>query len=647
MLSRNVLLYGKEEPLPRRIPLRAGPLTMVWEEGGLRYLSCRGYPVLHGVYVAVRDTTWDTIPPVCSDVHLEQGDEAFIMTFSVRHQRNEIDFCWRGAIRGNADGSVTFTMDGEAHGTFLINRIGFCVLHPALCAGQPCIVEGVDGTRREGLFPRHIAPHQPFMGMRSITHQPVPGLRASTRMTGETYEMEDQRNWTDASFKTYCPPLGEPYPRRVTVGQRVRQAVSLSLQGTLPATARPAPSATTTVTVESKPVASLPKLGLGLASHGQPLSETELDRLRKLRLHHLRVELALSDSGGPAELRRAAAEAVSLGLPLEVALLTSEGSEAELRALAEVVAEVRPRVWAWQILSQEDVGVSQELIATARRVLCDLAPDAGVGSGSHTNFTELNRHRPPLDGLDLVCYALNPQVHAFDNASVMETLPMQALTVANARRFCDRLPLVVGPITLRMRTGTGPGELQRAREQSRLPGAVDPRQMSLFGAAWTVASLKYLGESGVCAATYYETSGWLGVQEAPRGSPFGDLFPSLAGSVYLLYHVLADLGEFVDGRILASSSDPPDRALSLALANGGRTSVLLANLTPEPQQVAVRGLGPRVWLRRLNAACAERAMREPIAYRREREDVATEDGALSLRLDAYAVARVGWGDEGA
>src|SRR3712207_7382130 len=38
---------------------------------------------------------------------------------------------------------------------------------------------------------------------RSLTHEAAPGLRVTCRMEGDTFEMEDQRNWTDASFKTY------------------------------------------------------------------------------------------------------------------------------------------------------------------------------------------------------------------------------------------------------------------------------------------------------------------------------------------------------------------------------------------------------------------------------------------------------------
>ena len=38
-------------------------------------------------------------------------------------------------------------------------------------------------------------------------------------------------------------------------------------------------------------------------------------------------------------------------------------------------------------------------------------------------------------------YSFNPQVHAFDDLSVMETLEAQAATVKTARGFCDAAAL--------------------------------------------------------------------------------------------------------------------------------------------------------------------------------------------------------------
>ena len=40
-------------------------------------------------------------------------------------------------------------------------------------------------------------------------------------MEGETFETEDQRNWSDASFKTYGTPLHLPFPVEVEEGTRV------------------------------------------------------------------------------------------------------------------------------------------------------------------------------------------------------------------------------------------------------------------------------------------------------------------------------------------------------------------------------------------------------------------------------------------
>ena len=43
--------------------------------------------------------------------------------------------------------------------------------------------------------------------------------------------MEDQRNWTDASYKTYCRPLQIPFTYRIARGQTVRQQIIVRLSG--------------------------------------------------------------------------------------------------------------------------------------------------------------------------------------------------------------------------------------------------------------------------------------------------------------------------------------------------------------------------------------------------------------------------------
>mgnify|MGYP006195238293 CR=1 FL=1 len=46
---------------------------------------------------------------------------------------------------------------------------------------------------------------------------------------GDVFEMEDQRNWTDASYKTYVRPLALPWPYTLEAGTELEQAVTPSL----------------------------------------------------------------------------------------------------------------------------------------------------------------------------------------------------------------------------------------------------------------------------------------------------------------------------------------------------------------------------------------------------------------------------------
>ncbi len=202
--------------------------------------------------------------------------------------------------------------------------------------------------------------------------------------------------------------------------------------------------------------------------------------------------------------------------------------------------------------------------------------------------------------------------------------------------------MYVSPVTLKMRhnpyaTGaippTPPGEL---------PPEVDPRQMSLFAACWAVGSVRNLAQSGAAGITYFETTGWRGVMETARGSPAPDKFRSIPGAVFPVYHVLADIGEFAGGEVLAGRPSDALAVDGIALRRDDRLRVLIANMTAEPQTVTVPGLRGRIELWLLAASNAARAMCEPEAWRAqpsERLETPPVD-AVTIELPSYAVARL-------
>ncbi|HXF64551.1 MAG TPA: hypothetical protein VNK95_23170, partial [Caldilineaceae bacterium] len=231
-LPLRVRYYGEDKPLPAQTPLRAGPLHLVYEAGDLRYIRLGEREIVRRIYVAVRDQNWGT---ALRDVQMDIADDHFDIRYTVENRMNEIDFIWQGVITGERDGTIRFRMDGQARSTFLRNRLGFCVLHPLVCAGRPARIEHVDGTVEQSVFPVQIAPQlvidgqikpvAPFAEMAALAYEVEPGLWAELRFEGDIFEMEDQRNWTDASFKTYSTPLGLPFPVTVQPGDAVRQAI--------------------------------------------------------------------------------------------------------------------------------------------------------------------------------------------------------------------------------------------------------------------------------------------------------------------------------------------------------------------------------------------------------------------------------------
>lgn len=652
-LPSNILYYGKETPLPEQLPLRAGPLTMIYENGDLRYIKLGEKEIVRRLYVAIRDRNWGTAANVLSNVQIHVEEDAFRISYDCTNKILDIDFVWHGELRGDATGMITCAMNGKARATFLRNRIGFCLLHPSAIAGVNAQIEHVDEYSEASQFPIHIAPQQvidgeikpvaPFNEMRAVAHEIVPGVWAEVRFVGEIFEMEDQRNWTDASCKTYGTPLRLPFPAEVQAGTSIRQTVTISLLNRdWPATDEPGTmtqNKLALLTIGDKRT-PLPHIGVGVASHGQPLRAVELARLRALNLSHLRVDLRLGETTYAADLRQATEEARALGVALEVALHLTDNAMAELTALVALLHEIQPPVATWLVFHVKEKATSAQWVTLARETLAGYEPKAKIGAGTNIYFTELNRSRPPLEALDIVAYTINPQVHAFDNASLVETLAAQATTATSARQFCGDRPLLVSPITLQPRfnpNATGP---EPTPEPGELPPQVDPRQMSLFGAGWTLGSIKYLAETGeVASVTYYETTGWRGVMETAQGSPLPQQFHSIAGGVFPLYHVLADVGEFAGGAVMQSTSSEPLQVDGLVLQKDDHTRILVTNFTAQAQQVFIHPVQQQATVRYLDETNAESAMAAPAEFRATAGDLLTVTaGKLDLTLRPFAVA---------
>lgn len=645
--SRYQLMYGRDEPPEEPRLLRAGPVTAELVGRDLRNVRYGDLQIVQRIYVAMRDRNWDTVPAEISNLRVDQRDDGFVVQFDARHRQHDLDLSWRGEIVGAADGTISYAMDARANQAMTYKLIGLNAHHAmGEYAGRPFAAETIEGPV-EGTFPLEVGPQLVVDQTEVPLFPPTERLTARLRddvtvhfvFEGDTFEFEDQRNWTDGSFKSQSYP-----PRRngffhLDAGERVFQKVTVTVSG--PVLAGTSTSERVEVVVGESAGQPLPPIGFGMASHGRALSPREADLLRDLRPDHLRVDLRLAESDWDAALVRAVADCRALGCGLELALFVSDAAAAELEALAARLREVEVPIRRILVFHAAELATAERWVALAREALRPVTPDALFAGGTNANFCELNRFRPERAPGDGIAYSINPQIHAFDERSLVENLAPQAETVATARAFGGGRPVVVGPVTLKQRFNAVATAAPAGPRPGELPPQVDPRQMSLFLAGWATGSVKYLASSGAASITYFETTGWRGVMERDEGSPEPELFPSRPGDVFPVYHVFADLAEWRGGEIVAAPSSDPLAVEALAIAEGDALHLLVANLTPREQQARVTPMSSgEVRLRRLNAETAPTAMADPRAFRASATAETVSDNALDLTLAPFEVVRI-------
>ncbi len=582
--TANVLAYGKKEELPVRTPLRAGRLSLFYEYGFIRYIKVGDKEVLRMVNHAVRNRNWDTVPLTITEENITHRADSFRVDYRAEAQQDDVRFEWQCRIEGSSENTLFFNIEGEALTDFARNRIGFTILHPVKeCAGREVVITHSDGTREVSRFPQQISPHQPFRDIRAMEWEIVGLGWARLDFSGDVFETEDQRNWIDDSYKTYCTPLELPFPVALNKGDRVRQSVRLSFREITSPVGPGQGNVPLTFEVDPRP-RQLPAIGVGQSSTARGFTDRELKLLADVPFDHYLVDVKFYEADWPDKWERAVAEATQLGIPMELSLFFDQ-TALELSQWSSLLKTEPPAVAMINVFSRAAHVTQQQTIDRVVPVLRSWWPKTPIGVGTNAFFTELNRDRVSSPRSDFLVYSINPQVHAFDNGSLAETLGAIPYTADTARSFSAGQPIHISPITFKMRWNPN-ATAEEVTAVGQMPAAVDVRQMSLFGASWVLGCINSLVKCDIKAASFFETIGLKGIMQSSQPE-FQEQFATPPQVVYPMYFIFRAILRCKSFEFFPLFPSDPVSFSGLVFREGPgkEQELLLGNLTADTLEV--------------------------------------------------------------
>ncbi len=602
-------MFGTRESSAPEYQVRVGELTFLLEAESIRTIRWHGVEVVRGIAWPIRDRDWGTLFQENVDQTIKESPDGFqsSLTFTVADGALSCDL----KIAASPAGRLSAALSMTANCDFQTNRAGFTILHPiAGVAGSPLRLRHSDGGVEDTEFPKFVRPDQPAMDLVGMAHN-VGGVSVDLAFSGEIFEMEDQRNWTDASYKTYCRPLEFPFTYTIAAGETVTQGIELTVSGSPKASANAAAEGPLTIGPGDRVFPDI-----GLAIEPEWLAVSTGDRALKLcgarflqvRLNTVADDRYLSAAGklaGELDVTVDAEIVVPSGADLDGALSAVAANMEKAGLVPErIIALPEDYLASYQPSGPwPDGATPQDAALAARRAF----PDVAIGGGVLTNFTEFNRCRPEPDVVDYITHGTTAIVHAADDRSVIETLEALPQVFASALELSGDKPYRLGLVSIGMRSNPYGAAVAANPDRVRKTMAMeDPRQRGLFAAAWAVGAVAAAAGGPVDALSLAAPAGpfaILNIGQTNVGPPFDE--PNV--TLLPLYQVVR-FAASLSGADTCRISGLSDGVHGFAAHQGGRTAMALANLGQTQASVQLRS--GRLAVRLLDAESFDQAIRD-------------------------------------
>ena len=444
----------------------------------LRNIKYNNIEILKLISFLVRDKNWNNYSPEIIKTSSYNKDQQLHFEFDLKY--GDVEQLEVNLLLSIGSNSVKLIANGKFLTDFWTNRIGFNLLLPVDgVVNQQVIVSKSDQTTEILKYPLIIQPDQPMVKFNNLSYEMFDSIALNIRFDGIHFEMEDQRNWGDASYKIYSGSLLDPFPYKenknsafhqeieITVREKNNSLETISNQNIIP--------------LNIQEEYAMPKIGIKVDNETNGIDIVNVDFV-----YHL-VDFERNTESKPN----------FNNLPIYLVALIDH-----TKKVKDIVKDIKDYILSNKI-SVDKILICPKIYLNSFQPAGEWPsvpklgdyykeakiqlPDVHIFSGMVTNFTELNRKKP--DGkFDGINFSFTPIVHDASDYGVLDTPNSLKYILHSVNNFSKDTPIHIGPMTLGMHFNPYGEKLAANIDQVRLEMTdFDPRHDSLIGLNWTIA----------------------------------------------------------------------------------------------------------------------------------------------------------------
>ena len=468
----------------------------------LRNIKYKNIEILKLISFLVRDKNWNNYNPEIIKISTYKTDDYLNFEFDLRYGNNEkLEVKILLIVK---DHSIKLSAKGKFLTDFWTNRIGFNLLLPLDgVVGQKADITNSNSSSELSKFPLNISPNQPMVKFNNLSYQMFDSLDLNIKFSGIHFEMEDQRNWGDASYKIYSGSLLDPFPFKENINSIFHQEIEISVSE----------KNNSSLKIEDNNFLSddlsqelqMPEIGIKIDDESNFDKNFDVDFLYHIIDFEKPINSNKNFFNKPVYLIALIDHAKNINT-----VMNDIKEYIKLNPMLLDKLLICPKIYLNSFQPTSEWPAVPSLSAYYKAAKSHFS-QVKIFSGMVTNFTELNRKRPDGD-YDGINFSFTPIVHDASDYGILDTPNSLEYIINTIETFSNDAPIHIGPMTVGMHFNPYGEKLADNPDNVRLEMAEnDPRHDSLLSLCWSVAVFSQIISKNTKYLTFASMTGVHGI----------------------------------------------------------------------------------------------------------------------------------------